>query len=225
MKINKDNKEYTFIINDKAINEINLNKKTFQNDIYEKYDCNINAEVIICNDITKTNSRNSTIKEEKYEEYINFISKYDNNKDRWIYNIIDGITEQEEILHNDNLCIIIPNYTWDRKSKNELYLLGIVKDKEIRCIRSLDSSHIDILLYIKKVGLYIIESNYNIKEDKIKIFIHYPPSTYQLHIHFATLDNKNVNSSVEYSHDLDNIIFNLSICNDYYKRIRLRYLE
>ena len=52
------------------------------------------------------------------------------------------------------------------------------------------------------------------------MFFHYDPSTYQLHIHFANIAENN-GSSVEYSHDLDIVIFNLSLDSDYYKKVLL----
>jgi hypothetical protein len=49
------------------------------------------------------------------------------------------------------------------------------------------------------------------------MFFHYDPSTYHLHIHFVNTSNYDSRSSVEYSHELNSVIFNLSICSNYYK--------
>ena len=53
------------------------------------------------------------------------------------------------------------------------------------------------------------------------MFFHYDPSTYHLHIHFINTRYTENWSSVEYSHDLDIVIFNLRMDRDYYKKIRL----
>ena len=63
---------------------------------------------------------------------------------------------------------------------------------------------------------YVIKQKFNIDEDYIKMFFHYEPSTYHLHIHFVNVAHHDARSSVEYSHELNNVIFNLLICSDYY---------
>ena len=73
---------------------------------------------------------------------------------------------------------------------------------------------------MKTVSLQIIKEKYGLDETSIKKFFHYPPSSYHLHIHFVNNQFK-FGSSVEYSHELNSVIFNLSICSDYYKRIVL----
>jgi m7GpppX diphosphatase len=74
---------------------------------------------------------------------------------------------------------------------------------------------------MKKVTLNIIETKYGLKEENLKIFFHYNPSTYHLHIHFINIYYTNAGSSVEYSHDLDIVIFNLNLDTNYYKKIHL----
>ena len=132
--------------------------------------------------------------------------------------IIDGISEQDSILYRDNQCIIIPTYMWDCKTIDKLHLICLPTDTNLRSIRSLDSSHIPLLEHMKNVTLDVIKNRYNIDEYYIKMFFHYEPSTYHLHIHFVNLANNDARSSVEYSHELNNVIFNLSICSDYYKK-------
>jgi m7GpppX diphosphatase len=74
---------------------------------------------------------------------------------------------------------------------------------------------------MKKITLEKIEEVYGLKEENLKMFFHYDPSTYHLHIHFVNTLYTDCGSSVEYSHDLDTVIFNLGLDNDYYKKIKL----
>ena len=74
---------------------------------------------------------------------------------------------------------------------------------------------------MKKITLEKIEEKYNLKEENLKMFFHYDPSTYHLHIHFINTEYTESWSSVEYSHDLDTVIFNLKLDSDYYKKIKL----
>ena len=67
------------------------------------------------------------------------------------------------------------------------------------------------------ITLNVIKNQYEISESYIKMFFHYEPYTYHLHIHFVHINNQECRSSVEYSHELNSVIFNLSICSDYYQ--------
>jgi m7GpppX diphosphatase len=70
---------------------------------------------------------------------------------------------------------------------------------------------------MKKVTLETIKNKYGIDECYLKMFFHYEPSTYHLHIHFVNAAYHDARTSVEYSHELNNVIFNLSIYSQYYK--------
>ena len=94
-------------------------------------------------------------------------------------------------------------------------------DKQLRTIRELTKEHIPLLEHMKKTTLEKIEKVYGLKEGSLKIYFHYEPSTYHLHIHFVNISYKDAGSSVEYSHDLDSVIFNLSLDSDYYRKIKL----
>jgi len=220
MQVNIDNINYKFIPSYIAsFDTIKKNELVLKNDIYEKYKATVEVEgeLIICNDINQLKRFEKKIVRETYEEYMKYISKRDLKKDQWIYNIIDGISEQDSIMYRDELCIVIPTYMWDGKNIDKLHILCMPVDTSLRSIRSLNESHIPLLEYMKKVTLNIIKFKYNIEEHYIKMFFHYEPSTYHLHIHFINVSNHDSRSSVEYSHELNNVIFNLSICSDYYK--------
>ena len=61
------------------------------------------------------------------------------------------------------------------------------------------------------------KTNQYINETELKVFLHYEPSTYHLHIHFININHKDCDSSVEYCHNIDDVIYNLSIKSDYYQ--------
>ena len=214
---------YTFIPDSKTYSNLKIVEIVQQNDVYEKYKvkANIFGELICCKDKTKISNLKNKIGYETYEEYINFISTYDKSRDQWIYNIIDGIAETSDILYVDEDIIIIPTYTWNKSDVEKLHVLAIVKDKNLRTIRDLNQSHIQLLKNIKNIGIGIISFKYSIQSDEINIYFHYEPSTYQLHAHFTNLSNSDFKNSVECSHHIDNVIFNLSLNSDYYKLINM----
>jgi m7GpppX diphosphatase len=216
--------KYKFIPNEVIeFSNIQITKLLLTNDVFEKYEAKteVKGEYIICNDITKLNKNNKKIIKESFEDYLKFISNREKEKDAWIYNIINGLSEQENILHRDIASIVVPSYTWDSKNIQKLHILCIPTDTSLRTIRDLTSDNIQLLEHMKKVTLFKIEEKYKLKEENLKIFLHYEPSTYHLHIHFINLLYEESNSSVEYSHDLDSVIFNLKMESNYYKKIKM----
>jgi m7GpppX diphosphatase len=215
---------YKFVPNKvTSFNNMQIHKDLFLNDIYEKYEATatVKGELLLCNDPTKMRKKEKRVFNETYQEYINMLEQRDESKDTWIYNIIDGLSEQENILYRDDKCIVVPSYIWDSKNINTLHILCLPIDKNLRSIRSLDASHIPLLLHMRRVTLYIIKYMYNLEEEQLKMYFHYDPSTYHLHIHFVNLEVDH-GSSVEYSHDLDSVINNLYVFSDYYKVFKLK---
>jgi hypothetical protein len=215
---------YSKIIPDPVkIDKVIIKELLQSNDIYEKYRCTteITGELIIC----KNNKLNTTFEnkiiQETYEEYIEEKKSRNMLKDQWIYNIVDGHSEQSDIIYQDDYFILLPNYTWNTIHIDKLHLLGIVKDKSIQTLRDLNNSNIELLQHIKLKSLQQIKEMYNIDKEYLKIYIHYVPSVYLLHIHFVNTNFIEVNSSFEYSHSLDTVIFNLDLYSDYYKKIKL----
>jgi m7GpppX diphosphatase len=224
MQTTIDNVNYKFLPSKLTnVNSIIKHKLILKNDIYEKYEATaqVDGELVICNDVNLMRHSEKKITRETYEDYLKCINKRDPKKDKWIYNIIEGKSEQDSILHRDEQCIVIPTYMWDGKNVDKLQLLCIPMDRSLRCIRSLNSTHIPLLEHMKRTTISIIKNKYDIDETCLKMFFHYDPSTYHLHIHFENAAFRDAQSSVEYSHELNNVIFNLSICDNYYQRIIL----
>ena len=219
-----DNISYRFIPSKvTSFDSIIKEKQTMKNDIYEKYEAKaeISGELIVCKDVTQMKQRVKKLVQEDYETYLQTLDKRDVKKDIWIYNIIDGISEQESILYRDDKCIVFINYFWDGKDIDKLQLLCMPIDRNLRSIRSLDASHIYLLEHMKTVTLQVIREKYMLEEGNIKMYFHYEPSTYHLHIHFVNTASNQLHSSVEYSHELNRVIFNLKMKTDYYKIIKL----
>jgi hypothetical protein len=110
MQVTIDNINYKFIPSKlSSFDSIQKKEVILKNDIYEKYRCNaeVEGELIICNDISKIRKSGKKIIRETYGDYVKYIRKRDIEKDRWIYNIIDGISEQETILYRDEKCIVL----------------------------------------------------------------------------------------------------------------------
>jgi m7GpppX diphosphatase len=224
----ENNKEYTLVLSldDELFNNIKYNEQIMSNDVFEKYKVtccptkSLNGELFICNDISKLSINTNIIIKETYDEYLDYIKSRDVDKDQWIYNIIDGIAEKSQILYKDEECIIIPDFKFDR-SISKLHILCMPIDKTIRCIRSLEQKHIELLKNMKEKTLKEIKTRYNLDECNLKIYIHYNPSTYHLHIHFINVNYTDCFSSVEYSHEIHSVMDNLSMNSCYYRKVKL----
>ena len=219
---NEEGKKYTFITKSNWMDSVKIftDKLLFTNDIYTKQKAQINnldGELIVCSNISKLDEFCKKVIYETYLEYLEIISKRDWSKEQWIYNILDGVAEQDKIMYRDEHIIIIPNYTWIMDNLNQMYLLVFPTNKELHTLRDLNSTHIELLTFIKNKTLEIIKDKYGYDSSIIKMFIHYSPSTYHLHIHFVLITNTDINSSIEYSHDLDTIINILKIKSNYYQ--------
>jgi diadenosine tetraphosphate (Ap4A) HIT family hydrolase len=198
-------------------------KKTMENDIYEKYEATaiVDGELIVCKDVSQMKQRVRKLVREDFEMYMQTLENRDPKKDIWIYNVIDGISEQEAILYRDDKCIVFINYFWNGNDVDKLQLLCTPTDRNLRSIRSLDASHLPLLEHMKQVTLNVIREKYGLEQGDIKMYFHYEPSTYHLHIHFVNTASGHLHSSVEYSHELNSVMFNLKMMSDYYKIVLL----
>jgi m7GpppX diphosphatase len=231
----EQNKKYTFVIDSRWIDNLEKQEQIFNNDVYSKYKStlsNVSGELIECSDLTKLDGFCKKIVRETFQDYLDFISQRDFKKEQWVYNILDGKSEQEKILYRDDNIIILPNYTWKYSPVNlsnpnipidlsQMYLLTFPTDKTLHSLRDLNHTHLELLEHIQNQTLKVIKNIFGFDPDIIKLFIHYSPTTYHLHIHSVLISNINVNSSVEYSHNLSTIITNIKIKNDYYQSVIL----
>lgn len=141
---------------------ISKGKLLMENDSFEKYEAitEVKGEYIVCKDISKLKTYTTKIVKETYEEYLEFIKNRDYEKDRWIYNIIDGIAEKDTILYRDESIIVIPTYTWDSNNIDKLHILCLPTDKNLRTIRDLSFENVTLMEHMKKVTLREIEERY-----------------------------------------------------------------
>lgn len=158
------------------------------------------------------------MKNENYVEYLDRKNKIKDSNKQWIFNILDGKNEIEKIFYQDNNFILIPDFQWDCQDKDRLHVLAIVKDKSISSIRDLDSSHLDLLQHINTIAPTKISKKYNVDENKFRAFLHYPPSTWILHIHFIATDNFHGGTDISRCYKLIDVIKNIQLDENYYKQ-------
>jgi len=218
--------------------EIIEKKLIIYNDTFSTYDCKIvtNAKIIenigkdakrrnkrikIESDTTSNQNSKLKIKQESYDEYKNL--KVEDADKTWAYNIIDHIAEMDRIIYEDKDIILIPDYKWNNLL-DSLHILCFFKDKKLYSIRELVSSHLkllqDTLVNCKKT----INEKYKIPEENLLIYFHYHPSVWQLHIHFMNIKLINNSILIPRAHLVNQVIENLKIDSDYYKKVKLEVL-
>lgn len=105
-----------------------------------------------------------------------------------------------------------------RKSPNSLHWLAVVTDTTLRTLRDLRGKHIPMLISLYTQTCQKIHDDMGIPLDQIMAYVHYPPSVYQLHIHFKHPISPHISHDSIRIHPLITVINNLKIDSDYYAK-------
>lgn len=100
-------------------------------------------------------------------------------KHRWIYNIINGKEHETEI-------VLLRTRDWtlcrDGNASDGKWLV-VLHDTSLQSIRDLRQKHVHILLGMRSAVVDALERHYNRPCAAVDFFVHYLPSTFQLHVH------------------------------------------
>jgi len=215
-------------------------KKDFTNDIYGNYALQLPAQM---NQIKTTIIHPATDQHiEKYlrdefrifretpDLYETVTKKYleagQFNID-WVYNILEHKKETERVVFEDDDrdtgFVLLPDLKWDQNQLSNLYLIAISHQRDIKSIRDLRSEHLPLLKNIRAKGAEAIVKKYGIDESQLRIYLHYQPSYYHLHVHFTAMSFDAPGSRVERAHLLDTVIDNIELCGDYYAKATISF--
>lgn len=149
----------------------------------------------------------------------------DENYNKWVYNILDGISEAERVILNDpdpdSGFVLTPDLKWAGDEK-DLYLVAICHRRDIRSLRDLDDGHMILLKNILTKGTKAIKDRFKKCKGHLRAYIHYQPSFYHFHVHFKTVDPNDYRST-DRDHLLSTVINNITLSKDYYKKATLTY--
>jgi m7GpppX diphosphatase len=113
---------------------------------------------------------------------------------QWVWNIIEGKTEVEDVIYRTPLgqsaenegFLLLPDLNWDRKTMQSLHLLGLVERTDIWSVRDLRKKHLPWLRHMREKFLHAtVESYPELEEDQVKLYVHYQPTYYHFHIHIV----------------------------------------
>ncbi|KAG8228930.1 hypothetical protein J437_LFUL007322 [Ladona fulva] len=217
-------------------------KKEFDNDIYGGYECLPPPEL---NGISTTIIHPATEKHiKKYEakpshaidetpELYSSVTlphlKEEQFNLQWVYNIIDGTAEQERVVYRSpsqedkDGFLLVPDLKWDGVTLENLHLLALPFARGILSLRDLRSNHVSLLKNIYYRGKEVIEEKYGLPGSRLRIFFHYQPSFFHLHVHFTCISHEAFGINAGKAHLLSSVISNIEVYPNYYKDITLPF--
>ncbi|XP_039620010.1 m7GpppX diphosphatase [Polypterus senegalus] len=146
---------------------------------------------------------------------------------QWVYNILEKKAETERIVFEDSDpetgFILLPDFKWDQKQVDDLYLIAICHQRGIKSLRDLTADHLPLLLNIQQRGQDEIQKRYGIPANQLRVYLHYQPSYYHLHVHFTALGYDAPGCGVERAHLLSDVIQNLQTDAQYYQSRTLTF--
>uniref|UniRef100_A0A8C1WUR7 m7GpppX diphosphatase n=1 Tax=Cyprinus carpio TaxID=7962 RepID=A0A8C1WUR7_CYPCA len=137
---------------------------------------------------------------------------------QWVHNILEKKAEVDRIVFEnpdpDTGFVLLPDFKWDQKQLQDLYLIAIVHRRDVKSLRDLTSEHLPLLTNIHSKGEDAIQRQYGVPPRKLCMYLHYQPSYYHLQFHFTSLEYDA--PGVESAHLLSDVIQNLQADSSYY---------
>lgn len=169
-----------------------------------------------------------------YRDYVLPLMQRDRSSGRldWIFNIIEGRKEQEDIIvraHNTRTgalteidqegFLLLPDLNWDRKTMSGLHLLALVERRDIWSLRDLRKKHVGWLRTMRDKLLDATVKVYceqGVERDMLKLYVHYQPTYYHFHIHIVhvMLEASGHTQSTGKAFGLENLISQLEMMTD-----------
>lgn len=157
---------------------------------------------------------------------------------QWVVNVIQGMQESDTVKIRHEDFVLLPdtervNRYWSVRHvvhkryyapcQSRLNLLAIMTEPGLRSLRDLRAKHLPILRNMYRMCLIKIEEETGLKQDQVMAYIHYPPSVYQLHVHFVHQPYSRSVRDCYRVHSLHNVISNLKMDGNYYAKADMHF--
>jgi len=218
---------------------LNLQKQiqTFNNDVFYKFDVlldnelnNVNIEVVYPTPerlINKYRKQQINMVLETPEMYIKVTQKYIQGFEKssldWLYNILDRKEELDRTIVEDsdekNGFVLNTDLKYHEGHPDTYHGCALVNRRDLLSLRDLNDSHLPLLKNIYKKGLESIEEKVGIKAKHLRVYVHYMPTYFHLHIHFKHVSlSSDGGVSIGKAIFLHDIIDNIEMQKDYYQK-------
>ena len=212
----------------------------FRNDIYGMYDCLIPPE----NNVTKANviwpatqkhidkwtSSPPFMVNETPALYHTVVLPFIESEQfniEWVYNFLQHKKEAERIIYEDpdpeTGFILAPDYKWNAQQTEDLYCLAVVHKCGIKSIRELSDKHLPLLRKLWEDAPKAIFKKYGVPKSQLRIYFHYQPSYYHLHVHYTHLKYNAPGINCGKAHMLYTVIKDIEKQSNYYARATLPF--
>lgn len=145
-----------------------------------------------------------------------------------MFNILDHKKETDRIVFEDpdpsTGFILLPDLKWDGETLENLYLTAIVHAKDIKSLRDLRGEHLPLLKNILDKVTIAVKEKYGLSRSKLRMFFHYQPSYYHLHVHVTSLNFNAPGIYCEKSHLLQSVIANIELSGNHYANAVLPFV-
>ena len=146
---------------------------------------------------------------------------------QWVDNLLSGKSEADRVIlrkHDPKQgYVLTADLKWDMSSTENLYCLAIVEDREIYSIRDLNQSRLPMLNELRDSCLAVIKEKFKVPKSLIRVYFHYQPAYYRLHVHFAHMRYAVGAPVIGKSVSLLDVVQNIGLDNDYYKKATMCY--
>ncbi|KAH7699008.1 m7GpppX diphosphatase, partial [Aphelenchoides avenae] len=146
----------------------------------------------------------------------------------WVYNVLDKKKEAERIVFEDedkhDGFILAPDLKWNGVDVDNLYYQAIVHRRGLFSVRSLTADDLPMLESIRDKSAKVILEKHGVHKNQLKMFFHYQPSFYHLHVHIVHVKYEAPGLGVT-SILLDTVIDNLRLVPDFYARATLPFIR
>eukprot|EP00455_Lapot_gusevi_P047296 TRINITY_DN6370_c0_g1_i4.p1 TRINITY_DN6370_c0_g1~~TRINITY_DN6370_c0_g1_i4.p1 ORF type:complete len:172 (-),score=48.78 TRINITY_DN6370_c0_g1_i4:90-605(-) len=81
--------------------------------------------------------------------------------------------------------VLLPDPDTNDGNINSLHCLALSMARDLGSVRDLTAAHLPLLRNIQQKGLETIQQKYGLSAAAVRVYVHYPPSYYHLHVHFS----------------------------------------
>ncbi|NXA56425.1 DCPS diphosphatase, partial [Nothocercus julius] len=146
---------------------------------------------------------------------------------QWVYNILEKKAEAERIIYENpdpqHGFVLVPDLKWNQSQLDDLYLIALVHRRDLKSLRDLTAEHLPLLQNILREGKEAVAQRYGVAGSRLRVYLHYQPSYYHLHVHFTALGYEAPGCAVERAHLLADVIDNLARDARYYQSRALSF--
>ncbi|KAH7819495.1 putative Scavenger mRNA decapping enzyme [Monocercomonoides exilis] len=179
-------------------------------------------------DIEKYTPTKTLVLRETPEIYSKYVKSYIESRAvekelKWVWNILDGISEKERVIYHDDDpetgFTIVPDTKWDERNMKYLYFTVLAKTRKIKSLRDINGSHIEFLKRMKEEAMKAAKAKYGVPSAQLLCYVHYLPSFMQLHYHVINIERGDMRGPRCIL--VDDIIDNLQRDPEYYQKSNL----